>query len=191
MLSDINESNVTRAIIAELEEVLAKISTAGMVDALELIRASDRIFLAGAGRSALGVRAFAMRLMHMGKNSYVVRETTTPGISPGDLLIIGSGSGRTGSLLSMVRKAKQIGARILLVTIDPDSPIGRLADCAAEVPTSSPKVPGGPTKTPSIQPMGSLFEQSLFILFDAWILLLMRKDNLDSDRMFRRHANLE
>lgn len=39
---------------------------------------ADRVFVAGAGRSLLMVKAFAMRLMHIGKPVYAVRETVTP-----------------------------------------------------------------------------------------------------------------
>lgn len=191
MPSGINASNVTKVVITELEQTLAKIAAEDMNKAVELISSSDRVFCAGAGRSALGVRGFAMRLMHMGKKSYVVGETTTPSISADDLLIIGSGSGRTDSLLTMAKKAKDSGARILLITIDPDSPIGQLADSIIQIPTPSPKVAGAQTSGQSIQPMGSLFEQSLFILLDCLVLLLMEKENLTSDQMFGRHANLE
>lgn len=191
MLSDINENNVTRTVIAELRETLENISPADMVNAIELIENSNSLFLAGAGRSALAVRGFAVRLMHLGKNSYVVAETTTTGIAEGDLLIIGSGSGRTESLLSMADKAKKIGAKILLITIDPQSPIAWLADLVIEIPAPSPKVAGVRTKGQSVQPMGSLFEQSLFILLDCLVLLLMKRENLTSDEMFSRHANLE
>jgi 6-phospho-3-hexuloisomerase len=191
MLSDINENNVTSKVIAEVAETLEEISSHAMTDAVELISNSEGIFLAGAGRSALGVRGFAMRLMHMGKNSYVVGETTTPGISPGDLLIIGSGSGRTGSLLSMANQAKKAGAKVLLFTIDPASPIGELADLVIEIPTPSPKLAAAAAGARSIQPMGSLFEQALFMLFDCLVLLLMKKEGIGSDQMFKRHANLE
>ena len=137
------------------------------------------------------MKAFAMRLMHMGKVAYVVGETTTPGIARGDLLVIGSGSGRTASLLSMSQKAKQIGARILLITIDSQSPIGQLADCIIQIPVPSPKAKNGADAIRSVQPMGSLLEQCLLLVLDAMVLLLMEREHLCSDEMFSRHANLE
>jgi 6-phospho-3-hexuloisomerase len=42
-----------------------------------------------------------------------------------------------------------------------------------------------------VQPMGSLFEQSLLIFFDIIVMRLMEKKGLDSKTMFERHANLE
>ena len=58
-----------------------------------------------------------MRLMHMGKQVYVVGEIVTPSIQQGDLLLIVSGSGETESLVAMAKKAKRLGATIATVTI--------------------------------------------------------------------------
>lgn len=54
---------------------------------LELISGAGRVFLAGAGRSALVSRFFAMRLIHSGYQVSVVGEVATPSIQKGDLLI--------------------------------------------------------------------------------------------------------
>ena len=52
---------------------------------VQLIKNAKNIFILGVGHSGLVGRAFAMRLMHLGFRSYVVGETTTPGLLPGDL----------------------------------------------------------------------------------------------------------
>jgi len=184
-------TEILKAITIELEGCLTKVSPENIETALDELSKAKRVFLAGAGRSGLAVRSFAMRLMHMRRTVYVVGETTTPGIKNGDLLIIGSGSGRTASLLAMAQKAKRLGARLVLVTIDPQSPIGKLADCVIQIPAPSPKVQSEKPLSKSIQPMGSLFEQSLLLLLDSIVLLLMDKENLSSDEMFANHANLE
>ncbi len=178
------------SVVRELGECLGKVSATSVQGAIDDISGARRIFCAGAGRSRLAVSAFTMRLMHLGKAAHLVGEVATPGISAGDLLIIGSGSGRTESLLAMANKAKKLGARILLLTIDPASPIGQLADRVIEIPAPSPKAStaGG---VRSIQPMGSLFEQSLFLVLDTLVILLMNKEGVTAERMFGRHANLE
>ena len=43
----------------------------------------------------------------------------------------------------------------------------------------------------SVQPMGSLFEQSIAILLDIIVLCLMEKHGISSDDMYRNHSNLE
>ena len=62
-------------------------------------------------------KSFAMRMMHMGIDAYVIGETVTPNFEKDDILIIGSGSGETKSLVSMAEKAKSIGGTIAAVTI--------------------------------------------------------------------------
>ena len=47
------------------------------------------------------------------------------------------------------------------------------------------------TAIQSIQPMGSLFEQSVLLYLDYVILCLMEENHTTSDIMFRLHANLE
>ena len=47
-----------------------------------------RIYVMGAGRSGLVAKGFAMRLMHLGFQSYVVGETITPALQKGDVIVI-------------------------------------------------------------------------------------------------------
>ena len=182
---------MARQVLKELESCLGNVATREMDAALREITAARRIFVAGVGRSGLAARGLAMRLMHLGRGAHLVGEVTTPGIAGGDLLVIGSGSGRTESLLAMANKARKLGARIVLFTIDPASPIAEVSHCIVRIPAPSPKATSGGSKVKSIQPMGSLFEQSLFLVFDSLIVLLMKSQGCTAEEMFRRHANLE
>jgi 6-phospho-3-hexuloisomerase len=177
-------------IIMELERTTSRIDLESSEKFCDAILASKKIFVAGAGRSGFMVKAFAMRLMHMGFESYVVGETITPNIESEDILIIGSGSGETGSLVSMAANAKKIGTAIALVSIFPESAIGKQADVVVVIPAPTPKVQSN-TGFKSVQPMGSLFEQSLLLFLDAVILCLMKRQGKDSNTMFCKHANLE
>lgn len=156
---------------------------------MERIAVSETIFVAGGGRSGLMIRSFAMRLMQMGVNVHVVGETVTPAIGPSDLLIIGSGSGETKSLVSMAHKAKDIGSSVALLTIQPESSIGRLADTVVRLPGTT-KDHGSVTLT-TVQPMASLFEQTLLVLLDGIVLKLMETADVAPGQMLGRHANLE
>lgn len=178
-------------IVREIGECLSHVSPERMEHALQEIPAARRVFLAGAGRSALGIRGFAVRLMQLGKDAHLVGEATTPAINSSDLLIIGSGSGRTASLLSLAAKAKDIGARIMVVTVDPASPIAQLADCMLEIPAPTAKADKAVSTVKSIQLTGSLFEQCLLILLDSLALLLMQREGITAQEMLARHANLE
>lgn len=176
-------------IVKELQSSVAQISEEETERLVNTLRHSGKVFLAGAGRTGLMGRAFAMRLMHMGIEAYVVGETITPGIGKEDTLIIGSGSGETKSLVSMAQKAKSAEASVVAVTINPASTIGSLADFCVRLPGSSKDRTTGSDVT--IQPMGSLFEQTLLLFYDAVILRLMETTGLDTAQMFGRHANLE
>ena len=177
-------------ILQELEKTLSNIDNEQTDALLNMLLEAEKIFVAGAGRSGFMIKAFAMRLMHMGCEVYVVGETITPSLSSNDVLIVASGSGATESLVAMARKAKMIGARLALLTIDQSSPIGKLADIVLVIPAPSPKVQRAMQFT-SIQPMGSLFEQSLLLLLDTVVLMLMERQETTSAVMFTRHANLE
>lgn len=181
----------------EIRSCLGRVDSTSVEAALDRLQRAARVFVAGAGRSGFMVRAFAMRLMHAGKTVHVVGDPTTPAMARGDLLVIGSGSGRTASLLAMARKARELGASLLLYTIDPASPIAELADLVVLIPAPSPKVvsaaqaPASAAPTATRQPMGSLFEQSLLLVLDVTVLLLMERLGLSGEAMFLRHANLE
>ena len=177
-------------ILNELGETLGHIRNDSAEKLADTILAAETIFVAGAGRSGLAMKSFAMRLMHMGFDTYVVGETVTPSITNKDVLLIGSGSGSTGSLVVSSNKADAIGAPICLITIDENSPIAQVAQVVLTIPAPSPKV-NRDLGFRSVQPMGSLFEQSLLLTLEAIVLLLMRKTGKTTELMFTRHANLE
>ncbi len=183
-----NTVDYTQKIVNELQHSVSQIGEGEASQLAELLLRSSKVFVAGAGRSGLMGRAFAMRLMHVGTDAYVVGDTITPGIDKEDVLVLGSGSGETKSLVSMAEKAKMIGATVVAVTITPESTIGRLADYTVKLP-GSPKDQSGSYTT--IQPMASLFEQTMLIFYDAIILQMMEKTGQTTKQMFGKHANLE
>jgi len=157
---------------------------------VELILKTKRVFVLGVGRSGFMVKSFAMRLAQMGFEAYVVGETITTAMEENDLLVIGSGSGETESLVAIALKAKKIKGIIALITISPQSSIGLIADLSIKVKAVSPKV-NSTSQYCSIQPGASLFEISLLILLESVVLRLMEKSGKDSDAMITRHANIE
>lgn len=146
---------------------------------------AKRIFISGAGRSGLICRFFAMRLMHSGYDVSVVGEIVTPSIKSGDLLIIISGSGETEQLVAFTKKAKDIGAKILLISAKDDSTIGDLADCTMQIGRSEQygKVRG--------MPMGTVFELSTLLFLEAVVSHLIHEKGIPEEEMRSRHANLE
>ena len=80
--------NYAETVLDELGHALLSVSDETASDFVNLIVGSKEIFCAGAGRSGFQIRGFAMRLMHMGRQSYVVGETCTPNITSDGVLVI-------------------------------------------------------------------------------------------------------
>lgn len=184
---------IARSILDELRRTLNQISCDEIDSLVREVTGARRVFVAGAGRSGLVMRSFAMRLAQLGLTVHVVGETTSPAVRPGDLLLIGSGSGVTDRLVHYAGKAAEAGARVAAATADPASPAARLADVVVVIPAPTPKSSKEAIgqEQRSGQPMGTLFEQSLGVLLDACVMLLMARLDETGRSMFARHANLE
>jgi 6-phospho-3-hexuloisomerase len=152
------------------------------------IQNADRIFLIGAGRSGLALRAAAMRLMHFGLTVYVAGETTTPAIREGDLLIAASGSGTTGTIVKAAEKAAATGAVVAAISTTTESPLAKLSSLVLILPAAQKQDHG---KTISEQYAGSLFEQAVWLLTDAIFQSLWAADGTPAEELWKRHANLE
>lgn len=149
----------------------------------DVLNAHQRIFVYGAGRSGLMLKALAMRLAQAGRVVYVVGETVTPAIGENDLLILASASGNTASVCRYARIAKDAGADILILTASPESELAGIAG-KADVCFHTP------TKEDGVNPvslMGTLFEQAVLLFCDQVILSL----NENAAEMRKRHTNLE
>lgn len=182
--------SIASAAACELAETLQKVDEEQIGQLLHAILKAKKIYVSGAGRSLLMMRGIAMRLMHLGFESYVVGDTTTPAFEKDDLLIIGSGSGETSGAINIVNKAKKLGGTIAVLTIKKESSLGRLADILVEIPGFTPKVSYENMKR-TVLPSGSLFEQCLLVLGDSLVIPLAKEKNIVLEGEFSRHANLE
>ena len=181
---------VIAGMLQEVAETLQAVDEAELAALRHALRSMPRIFIAGRGRSGLQMEAFAMRLMHVGLTVHVVDGVTTPAVEKGDLLLIGSGSGQTPSLVRFAETAAGVGATVALITTAASSPIGQAASMVVHLSAPTPKVAGSDLST-SVQPLGSRFELSLGMLLDGLVLLLMDDLGVSAEKMFARHANLE
>lgn len=185
-----SEAMVLKRILEELSQNADHICEEELEQMAGKIAEADRVFVAGAGRSGFVARAFSNRLMHLGLRVYFVGEPTTPAIKSGELLIILSGSGETGSLKVMAEKARNIGASVAVLTIHPEASIGRMAECIIQIPGATPKSAHADTVS-SIQPMGNAFEQMAWLVCDNIVMILMDRLGRTAEEMFALHANLE
>ncbi|MDD4369805.1 MAG: 6-phospho-3-hexuloisomerase [Anaerostipes sp.] len=177
----------TNVIIKELEQAKKKIPEMEIEKLIENIKTHKRIFVYGTGRSGLMLKALAMRLMQIGLNAYVVGETTTPSVEEGDLLIVASASGETGSVCMTAQSAKKQGVDLVVISSVINSTLGEIQtpDITIESATKFE------TSKASVQPLGSLFEQMLLMVFDTVILEMSQEDAESNEDMAKRHASLE
>ncbi|MHC1566391.1 MAG: 6-phospho-3-hexuloisomerase [Candidatus Syntropharchaeia archaeon] len=186
-----------RIVMEHIEEMLEELDREKIKEVIDTILDAEHIFLTGAGRSGLVAKAFAMRLMHLGLNVYVVGETTTPAVKKNDLVIAISGSGSTISTANMGKIAKDIGAKLITITSIPDSVLGKLSDIVLVV--KGRKENGGNDyferrmrgEYKSLAPLGTIFEILTLILLDAIIAELMTITGKSEMDLKERHAVLE
>src|SRR5699024_1581198 len=178
-------------IINEYKEVFKKLNETSLRNFIETVKKYNRVFCIGVGREGMATRAFAMRLMHMGKEIHWIWDDTTPSIGEGDLLIATLGDGRIGHINYVCERAKEAGAMIYVVTGAPSGDTAKnLADKVFCVPAAVYR--GTDDVVPSFQPMGNLFEQCLFVVFDIIVMTIVDEtEGLTFEKMSKRHRNIE
>ena len=163
-------------------------SNAVLDDAAQRVGSAQRVFLLGAGRSGLALQMTAMRLMHLGLTVHVVGEVTSPAIGSDDVLVVASGSGTTEGIVRAAQTAQSVGATIVCLTTDAQSPLADLATVTIVVPAAQKTDHGA---TLSVQYAGGLFEQSVVFVGDAIFHSLWLASGATADELWPRHANLE
>lgn len=181
-------SDALHMISREVSESVATVADADLAPFAERLRAAERVFVHGAGRSGLALRMTAMRLMHLGLSVHVVGEVTTPAIRPGDILLTASGSGTTAGIVTAAETAKKAGAAVAAITSITDSPLAELADAVIVVPAAAKQDRSG---TASDQYAGGLFEQTVVLIGDALFHSMWQASGDSADDLWPRHANLE
>jgi 6-phospho-3-hexuloisomerase len=179
--------NKIDAIIKELQSVLLDYEIKHCDDLIAQIKSAKRIITCGAGRVGYSIKAFTMRLGHLGYNAFHLGDSTVPRLQEGDLFLVASGSGETKTIVVLTEIAKNSKAKVFAITGNEDSTIGKLSDFVVKI--------SAPTKNSnqltSIQPMTTLNEQSLFIFFDALVLLIMDDLGLNKQDLSEKHSILE
>ena len=185
-------------IVDHLSVTIKRLNQTEVEKMIHAIQNSSKIFVMGAGRSGLVARAFAMRLMHIGFEVFVVGESTTPAVKKGDLLIAVSGSGETLSINDSAKVSKDIGSTLAVITSNPNSSLGKMADTVVVVK--------GRTKVDttenyvarqlrgdyiSLAPLGTMFEITSLIVLDGIIAELISRMGTTESEMKSRHATLE
>ncbi|MEM2192739.1 MAG: 6-phospho-3-hexuloisomerase [Candidatus Hadarchaeales archaeon] len=187
-----------REILDFLNKLPSKIKKEEVEEFCNAIMKAKRIFVVGAGRSGLVIKAFAMRLMHLDLEVYVIGETITPALRPGDLLVALSGSGETDLIVESARIAKKIGAKVVALTSYPNSRLGKLSEIIVTIPgrTKIAKTKVFMSRELAgeyapLTPLGTLFEIGSMVFLDSIVATLMKKLGKNEEEMKARHATIE
>lgn len=181
MAEKIDFEKISHEVWKSLKRALEKIDAKKTEKLIESILREEKVFVCGRGRSELVGKAFAMRLMQLGMESYVVGETTAPAICRDDLLIAISGSGDTEIVYDIVKEAKKQKALVVAITANTKSRIAKESKFAIEIKAKQNK---------KSEPLASLFEEAALIYLDSVIVELMERLHKKSSDMWKKHANL-
>ena len=135
------------------------------------------------------MKAFAMRLFHLGLDVHVLGDMTTPPVGEGDLLIVSAGPGWFSSISALCKTAHESGARVACITAQPDGGVSRTANFTLHIPAQTMADDQG--ETSSVLPMGSLFEGAQFLIFELVVIMVRDRIGETFETMRRRHTNME
>jgi 6-phospho-3-hexuloisomerase len=178
----------TKQILSEIDRVLSAVETQQVDALLNAIVGAQTVIIYGLGREGLVMKSFAMRLAHLGVPTAVVGDMTAPPARPGDLFLVSCGPGYLSTVDALVGVAERAGARVAMITAQPAAELPRRADQLLVLPAQTMAQREGNS---SGQAMGSAFEQSLWILFDALVPMLQVRLGQSVEEMRARHTNLE
>jgi 6-phospho-3-hexuloisomerase len=199
-MADHRVQDMIRLMSSKIKKIADSISDEEITRFLDEILKAKRIYVMGAGRSGLVAKAFAMRLMHLGFQAYVVGETITPAMKPGDLMVVFSGSGKTKTVADIAETAKDIGGRLALISSDKSSRIAMISDSVVIIESQRDAVKDDTAEFEirqmmgehkSFAPLGTIFETASMVFADAIVSRLMEITRMEEKDLKTRHANIE
>jgi len=176
--------------LAELGTVLDGIESSSVDKACRMIIDANAMLLYGCGREGLQMRGLAMRLYHLGLNAGMVADMAAPPLGSGDLFVVSAGPGELSTVTALMQVAQRDGAKVLFFTATPYATAATMADHVVNIPAQTMANDQVASKS-SILPMGSIYEGSLFMLFEMMVLQIQKKTNAKADDMRKRHTNME
>ncbi|KAK9292854.1 hypothetical protein L1049_020835 [Liquidambar formosana] len=160
---------------------------------------NGKVFVHGVGREFLMLKALCMRLAHLGLSAHCVGDVTTPPISSLDLLVASAGPGGFSTVDAICGVARSNGARVLLVTAQPDSgSCATHATAIAHIPAKTMANDhddegdgGAEMRSRPLLPMGSVYEGAMLVLFEMVVFRLGEVLGESPEAIRSRHTNLE
>ena len=176
--------------LSELSSVLDNIDDESVETTCRMICQAKQILLYGCGREALQIRGLAMRLYHLGCKAGMVADMNAPPLRGGDLFVASAGPGELSTVTALMQVARRDGAKIVFLTAEADAAAASLADHTLLIPAQT-MASDQDGRRQSVLPMGSIYEGSLFVLFEMMILKIQTLLVVNTEAMRARHTNME
>ena len=176
-----NYTEALDTLVGEVHRVAKSVDSQIVEKFIELILSKKTIFIYGSGRSGLVGQYFAVRLVQMKLDVHFVGDMTTPIIGKDDLTIVISNTGETMSAVQTANIARRIGSHVVSIT---GAKTSKLANASNTVIVVNPKT----EVKKELIPLGTLFEDSVIVMLDSIIPLIMDKLNQTEESMRKNHA---
>ena len=184
------------AVLQEIDEVLTSIDENILNEMVDTLTKNNEVKVLGyaAGRMGSGLKAFVMRLNHLGIKASFFGDNYVPPMNDNDVFICCSNSGTTKSVVNILEifKAKA-GGKVISFVGNENSKMAELSDIVIKFKTCNGGLNSAddPSKINSIQPMTTLTEQAMFVLFDLIVMLIIDKLGININDTKQFHSNIE
>lgn len=178
----------TQEIIRQEAEALLRLSEqtgAEIADAVELIyQCSGKVVVMGVGKSGMVGQKMASSLASTGTPAIFVHASEAMHgdlgmVSSADVAILISNSGSSEEILNLVSPLKRIGCKIVAMTGNPASALGKRSDITLNIHVEREACPLGLAPTTSAT--------AAMVLGDALMICLMEKNNFKAENYALYH----
>jgi 6-phospho-3-hexuloisomerase len=176
------------AAIGELQETLDAIDGHAVAKLTAHVVEARRIACYGLGRELLSLRAFCMRLMHLGLDAHVAGDVTAQPVRNGDLVVVSAGPGSLAMAETIVDLAREADAMVVVITAQPEGPVPQKAHDVIVIPAQTMANDAG---SASILPMGTAYEIAMLIYLDLVAISVREATGQSMEDLRQRHFNLE
>lgn len=183
-----NQSDRIETALSEIRGPLLHMEDNATARLADEVLAARRIVLFGMGRELLQLKAFGMRLAHLGLDAHIAGDVTALPVEHGDLVIISIGPGDLDMHRAMAGLARKSGARLVVLTAQPQAAIPQLADTVVTIPAQTM---ANDTGSDALLPMGTVYEIALLIYLDLVAVELRERTGQTLEEIRARHSNLE
>ena len=167
--------------LKDLESILDE----SLTEALDFMQAAEgRIILTGMGKSGHIAKKIAASLASTGTPSFFVHPAEASHgdlgmITSNDVIIAISNSGESKELVDILNYAKRFGIKLIAITKNPDSSLGKAGDVVLRLPTSKEACPLGLAPTSSTT--------ATLVLGDILTVAMIERKGFSKEQFNQRH----